>query len=153
MALAGQVVEVFPILRSVLECAGYCLLLCEMPELQRVSIFQRASDAKKKTQKGAFTIKTVREIVVRHDARLAVLYVDLYQRTFDFGAHPNPHAVFSAMVPLGEEDGQAGLMTMALCNKPKILVHAFKSTKQVGLAALHVLRRQSIPEFAKATSH
>jgi hypothetical protein len=149
MALAGQVVEVFPILRSVLEYAGYCLLLCKTPELQRVFIFRHASDAEMKAQKRAFTIKAVREVVTRHDARLAVLYADLYQRTIDFGAHPNPHAIFSAMAPLDEREGQAGLMTMALYSEPKILVHAFKSTGQVGLAALHVLQYAFRSDFER----
>ena len=149
MALAGQVVEVFPILRSVLEYAGYCLTIHETPELQRVFIFRHASDAEMKAQKKAFTMRAVREVVARHDAKLAALCADLYQHTIDFGAHPNPHAVFSAMVPLDEENGQAGLMTMALLNEPRILVHGFKSTGQVGLTALHVLRYAFGAEFER----
>jgi hypothetical protein len=54
------------------------------------------------------------------------------------------------MVPVDEGDGQTAQMTMALYNEPKILVHAFKSTGQVGLTALHVLRYAFGAEFERA---
>src|SRR5271166_5388388 len=54
MALAGQVVEVFPILRSILEYAGYCLLLRKRPELQSVFVLRHRSPNEKKKQKDAF---------------------------------------------------------------------------------------------------
>jgi hypothetical protein len=41
-------------------------------------------------------------------------------------------------------------MTMALYNEPTILVHAFKSTGQAGLTALHVLRYAFGAEFERA---
>jgi hypothetical protein len=150
LALAGQVVEVFPILRSVLEYAGYGLLLHESPELESVFVLRHLSPKEKKKQKDAFNIGAVKVAVRRRNTNLADVFVENYERTIDFGAHPNPRGVFSAMVPVDEGDGPTGQMTMALYNEPKILVHAFKSTGQVGLTALHLLQYAFGPEFQRA---
>src|SRR5271166_3813992 len=49
MALGGQIVEVFTMLRSVLEYAGYCLTIYETPALESVFIGRHtgASEMKK----------------------------------------------------------------------------------------------------------
>jgi hypothetical protein len=65
LALAGQVVEVFPILRSVLEYAGYCLLLRETPELQSVFILRHRSPKEKQRQKDNFKIGSVKAALRR----------------------------------------------------------------------------------------
>ena len=69
MALAGQVVEVFPILRSVLEYASYCLTIYEKPALQGVFILRHAGEAEKRSQKEAFKMSAIRGGVARHDAK------------------------------------------------------------------------------------
>jgi hypothetical protein len=89
LALAGQVVEVFPILRSVLEYAGYCLLLHESPELESVFVLRHMSPKEKKKQKEAFNIGAVKVAVRRRNTDLADVFVENYERSIDFGAHPN----------------------------------------------------------------
>lgn len=138
MALAGQVVEVFAILRSVLEHAGYCLTIYERPDLERVFILRHAGASEMATQKKEFKIGAVQQAVARHNPKLAELYAELYQRSIDFGGHPNPNATFSAM-DLDESGGQTAITTFAISKDPKIVQHALKSTAQVGLTALHVL--------------
>ena len=96
MALAGQAADVFPVLRSVLEYAGYCLLIFETPSLEGVYILRHADGAAMKEQRDAFQIRAIKGTVSRHcSTALTTLFEDLYQRTIDFGAHPNPNAVFS----------------------------------------------------------
>jgi hypothetical protein len=146
MALAGQVVELFTVLRSVLEYAGYCLTIYETPSLERVFIFRHASSTQMKLQKEAFKISAIRASIARRDADAAELYADLYQRIIDFGGHPNPHATFSAM-DLDENEGQATMMAFAISKDPKIVTHALKSTGQVGLMALHVVEHVFKPKF------
>jgi hypothetical protein len=85
MALAGQVVEVFPILRSVLEYAGYCLLLRETPELESVFIRRHFSTKGKQKQKEVFTIGAAKVAVRRRDTKLADVFVENYERSIDFG--------------------------------------------------------------------
>jgi hypothetical protein len=141
MALAGQAADVFPVLRSVLEYAGYCLLIYETPSLERVFILRHAGDAEKAEQRRAFQSKTVKEAVSRHcTAALTILYDDLYQRTIDFGAHPNPHAIISTTLvdeSGGEKTGE--ITTFAITKEPEIVLNALTSAAQIGLVALHVL--------------
>jgi hypothetical protein len=59
MALAGQVVEAFVMQRSVLEYAGYCLVIFQTPSLEGVFLGRHASAEAMKTQKEAFTIGAV----------------------------------------------------------------------------------------------
>jgi hypothetical protein len=139
MALAGQAADVFPVLRSVLEYAGYCLLIFETPSLEGVYILRHADGAAMKEQRDAFQIRAIKGTVSRHcSTALTTLFEDLYQRTIDFGAHPNPNAVFST-TSLDETKGQA--TTFAITKEPKIVLHALKSTAHIGLMALHVLKR------------
>jgi hypothetical protein len=145
MALAGQVVEAFVMQRSVLEYAGYALLICKSPELESVFVLRHHSPKEKQRQKDAFKIGPVKVAIRQCDTKLADEFVRLYERSIDFGAHPNPNAVFSAMVSLDE-----GEMTMALFNEPKILVNTFITTGEVGLTALHVLRYAFGAEFEQA---
>jgi hypothetical protein len=139
MALAGQAADVFPVLRSVLEYAGYCLVISETPALENVFILRHAGGAAMKMQRDAFQIKAVKGAICRHcTTALTTLYDDLYQRTIDFGAHPNPHAVFS-ITSMEEKEGQVARTVFAITKEPKIVLHALKSTAQIGLMALHVL--------------
>lgn len=88
MAFAGQAAEVFSVLRSVLEYAGYCLVIWETPMLEGVFVLRHAGDLEMREQKKAFQGKGVTEAIARQDANLANCYSDMYQRTIDFGAHP-----------------------------------------------------------------
>jgi hypothetical protein len=54
MALAGQVVEVFVMQRSVLEYAGYGLRIFERPELDGVFVLRHIGPDEQKAQKEAF---------------------------------------------------------------------------------------------------
>jgi hypothetical protein len=146
MALAGQVVEVFVMLRSALEYAGYCLTIYETPALENVFIGRHMSASEMRAQKEAFKISAIRAAIRRHDEKLAELFDDLYQRSIDFGGHPNPHGSFSAMV-LDDSGGEAGMTTLAISNDPTTLAHALKNTAQVGLTALHILQHVFTAKF------
>src|SRR5208337_3121431 len=137
MALGGQVVEVFAMLRSTLEYAGYCLTIYETPALESAFIRRHMSTNEMKAQKHAFKISAVRTAIGRYDAKLAEFFDELYQRSIDFGGHPNPQGSFSAIV-LDERGGETGMTTLAISDDPKVIAHALKSTAQVGLTALHV---------------
>jgi hypothetical protein len=139
MALAGQVVEVFAMLRSVLEYAGYCLTIYENPALESVFVSRHKDSDAMKTQKEAFKISAVRAAIARHDPTLASQFDQYYQRSIDFGGHPNPHASFSATV-LDEGDGEKGMLVLAISRDSQTITHALLSTAQVGLTALCMLQ-------------
>ena len=90
-------------------------------------------------QRDAFTIGRVKVAVRRCDTTLADHFVDDYERSINFGGHPNPHAALSAIVP-DERDGLNSLTVLAISSEPKIFEHALKCTALVGLTALCVLQ-------------
>jgi hypothetical protein len=139
MALAGQVVEVFVMQRSVLEYAGYGLTIFEKPELDGVFVLRQLGPREMKAQKEAFKIGAVRAAIGRYDTELAGNFDENYQRSIDFGAHPNPHASFAAAV-LDERDGETGMTVLGISNDAKMITVALKSTAQVGLTALLVFQ-------------
>ena len=125
--------------RSVLEYAGYALVICKTPSLEGVFLGRHTSAKAMKTQKEAFTIGAVKVAVRRCDTMLADIFVGNYERSINFGGHPNPHGALSAIVP-DERDGLNSLEVLAISKEPKIVVHALKCTAQVGLTALCVLQ-------------
>jgi hypothetical protein len=139
MALAGQVVETFVMQRSVLEYAGYCLVIGKTPSVEGVFLGRHTSAKAMKAQKEAFTIGAVKVAVRRCDTKLADVFVENYDRSISFGGHPNPHAAFSAMV-VDERDGERSMTVLAVSDDPKVVVHALKCTAQVGLTALCLLQ-------------
>ncbi len=146
LAFAGQASEAFVMLRSVLEYAGYALLIHENPKLQSVWLSRNVSQTKKNKQKNDFTTKNVYDSVKRHDARLREIFEENYQRTLDFGGHPNPHAVLSYMLP-NDGEGQFASAAHAFCNYIPGVQHTLKSTGQIGLTALYVFKHVFTAKF------
>jgi hypothetical protein len=139
MALAGQVVETFVMLRSCLEYAGYALAIFNEPDLQVVFMSRHVSDDGMKAQKEKFRMSEIRQVIASFDAKLAELFQLFYERSIDFGGHPNPHATMSA-VQIGHEGSDSTITTFALSTEPKVLSHAMKSVAQVGLTALFIFQ-------------
>ena len=139
LALAGQVPEAVVMQRSVLEYAGYCLTIYEKPELERVFVLRHLGPDEMKEQRETFKIGPVKEAVRRFEPTLANIFDENYQRSIDFGGHPNPNASFSAAV-LDESDGENSMTVLAVSDDPQIIKFVLKSTAQVGLTALCVLQ-------------
>jgi hypothetical protein len=139
MALAGQVVETFVMQRSCLEYAGYALAIFKNPSLQEVFMSRHVSVEGMKAQKDKFRISEVKKVIVGFDARLAEPFQEFYERSIDFGGHPNPHATMSA-IEIGREGSDGTVLTLALSTEPKVLLHAMKSVAQVGLTTLFIFQ-------------
>ena len=146
MALAGQVNEVFVMLRSVLEYAGYCLTIFETPALEEVFLSRHIGKEEMTEQRKAFQIGPVRTSIGHNDAKLAEDFDLLYQRSIDFGAHPNPHGAMSTTI-LDERGSETGMTVVAISNDRTIIAHALKSTAQVGLTALCILQHAFKAKF------
>lgn len=138
MALAGQVVEFCLVVRSMLESCGYCLLICERPALEDVFLARHANGTEMAAQKKAFTKGKIRGAIAKHNEKLADYYDELYQHTIDFGAHPNPHALFGSS-ELNKHEGNTYFKSFALSDDPLMIEFALKLTTQSGLVSLSVL--------------
>jgi len=146
LALAGQTVEAFVMMRSVLEYAAYGLAIFDQPALETVFTNRHVSEADMNAMKSKFRISEVKAVIRRYDARLGDVVDELYERSISFGGHPNPHATFSSM-QLETEDGTTAVTQWAMTGDETVLAHALRSVAQVGLAALFIFQHAFKAKF------
>jgi hypothetical protein len=139
MALSGQAVEAFVMMRSCLEYAGYALAIFNDPSLELVFMNRHVSTTDMQAQKQKFRIIEVKKVVESFDPKLAELFQRFYERSIDFGGHPNPHATFSAM-EMPSDNPTNSFSALAMVTDPMVLQHAMKSVAQVGLTALFIFQ-------------
>jgi|GEM_PF-2318902 len=139
MALAGQVVEAFVMMRSCLEYAGYALLMSADPSLEDVFLRRHFDAGAMKDQKQKFQIREIKAVIGRFDPKVAEIFQEFNDRSINFGAHPNPSGVLSAVQRKRSDDGIT-LLNLALSADEKMLLHAMKCTAQVGLTSLFIFQ-------------
>ena len=141
MTLAGQFAELFVMMRSCLEYAGYALLIFADPRLEEVFVNRHVDNAGKKAQRKKFEIPNVIRKIAHFDQKLGDLYKDLYDRSIDFGGHPNPHGMLGAMnIDKDEDEQTTGMTTFALTVEPRIIEFAMHKAAQVGLTSLYIFQ-------------
>lgn len=147
MALSGQVAEAFLLMRSCLEYAGYALVIKDTPTLEKVFLNRHVDDASKRKQKAQFTMTNTITVVGKYDVTHAAIFKTLYDRTIDFGAHPNPVGTLTTL-KIEKHEGGGGTMGIdALTTAPELILHAMKTTAQVGLTALFVFQHSFKAKF------
>ena len=142
MALAGQVVEAFAMMRLCLEYAGYAItIFATAPSAQEIFLNRHVDDDSMKAQKKEFKISNIRATIDDFDPALSRMFKTLYDRTIDFGAHPNPYAALNMMkIENPEPNVSGGFVMLALTTEVLPLQHAMKNTAQVGLTALFIFQ-------------
>jgi hypothetical protein len=96
-AAAGQVVESYIMNRASLEFAAYALHIFRNPSLGMVWLNRHQDDASRKAAKRAFLHSAVKATVATVNQHAAKRFEELYQRTIDFGGHPNERSVTGSM--------------------------------------------------------
>jgi hypothetical protein len=135
MATSGQASEAFPLLRSCIEYALYALHINSDPKLGEVWMRRHDDDDALKKCKRSFRHVDVIATLEDRDANLCRTVEQLYERTIDFGAHPNERAITGSM-RLGE--GKDTFQLVYLHGDSLVLDHSLKATAQVGLGSLLV---------------
>jgi len=97
MTLAGQFCESFVLMRSCLEYAGYAVRLFTAPGLEKVFLNRHADKASKNALRKQFEISTITNAIAGFDKKLSDIFKDMYDRSIDFGGHPNPHAMLGSI--------------------------------------------------------
>lgn len=93
----------------------------------------------KRTVRRNFTNLGVIKTLRARDATLCSIIEQLYERTLDFGAHPNELAVTGSMV-LNRGDDRVEMGQVYLNGDPLSLDHALKSSAQLGLGSLCIFK-------------
>lgn len=134
LASSGQVAETYPVLRACLEYSVYAFFV--QGNRDKAEIWLKRSDdaASRKKVKDLFKITPML-------ASLADPAVtDLYERTIDFGAHPNELALTST-TRADTHDGSRRLEVASLVGDSPVLRVSLKTTAQVGVASLRTFKR------------
>jgi hypothetical protein len=138
-ALAGQAAETFPQLRACVEYAGYALHIHKHPGLDEKWLRRHDDDATLKAVREEFKVRNVRETIEAANRDTARVFDELYNRSLDFGGHPNERAVTTNLLLVDEEDGGKRFSAIYLHEDGLQLRHALKTTAQVGVCALDIL--------------
>jgi hypothetical protein len=138
-AMGTQLPETFVLLRSCLEYAAYGLHLNANPSLGETWLKRHDDAAALRAMKKAFVGPEIDQTIVATDQEIWHVYNELYERTIDFGGHPNLRGVLSNML-MNENVDNRQLQPIYLHGNPTTVRHALKSTAQVGVCSLHLFR-------------
>jgi len=138
-ALAGQVAEVFPMARVALEYAGYAIHLHDQPKLEEVWLRRHDSDATLKAVKDEFKIMNIKATIRKYDRHNADIFNELYQRSGDFGDHPNEGALITSL-KLIESDDKREYLQLCLHGDGIPMQYGLKTTAQAGICILQIFQ-------------
>jgi hypothetical protein len=145
-AMGTQLPETFVLLRSCLEYAAYGLHLNANPSLGETWLKRHDDVAALRAMKKAFLGVEVQQTILATDTELARIYNDLYERTIDFGGHPNLRGVVSNVL-LNEAFDKRELQPIYLHADETTVLHALKTTAQVGVCSLYLFQNVFPEQF------
>ena len=139
LASGGQISESFCVLRACLECALYCLHIYEHDSLGEVWLRRHDDRASLKASKDEFTHGKVMTTLRNNDPKLCATIQSLYERTIDFGGHPNERSI-SGSLKMETSETEVAVKQLYLHGDSLSLEHGLKSSAQIGLGGLYILR-------------
>jgi hypothetical protein len=134
----------FALQRACLENAGYAKLIATNRELSALWLQRDKKVAEVRKQ---FTNKAVREAIAKDDEPLSKVYQELYERSIDFGAHPNEKGVLGSVVPGSINTGT--LQVTMLAGDSIQLQHGLKNCAQTAVCALKIFNLIFRVQFEK----
>ncbi len=139
LSWSGQIPESYAVLRSCLENALYGLYLARNPESREIWLRRHDSDADKKKVRDEFKIGTFLGLAKQIDSSEGEVAAALYERTIDYGAHPNERALMQSL-QIKEEADIAEFKTIYLDEDSDQLRLLLKTVAQVGVCTLSLFR-------------
>lgn len=135
MAMSGQM-EVFAILRNVLEYAGCGLFVTTDDELSMLWLNRHADEESRKKMNRRFAIN-VSAAVTAANRHAGERYAKLYEQCIDFGAHPNERGVTTSMTH--DEQSDRHIFNAVYLNRDGLQMdHGLVMTMRCGMVALEV---------------
>ena len=147
-AFAGHLAEPHPLFRSMLEQAGYAILMNGNPGLQKVWRDRDESDAHRGKVVRAFAFGKMKNMIASLDSdrlmlrklcNLRDIFGTLYDRTIDFGAHPNELSVVGGMT-IEKKGSEAIINFIYLHESDLVLEMTLKTLAQSGVCVLLIFR-------------
>ncbi len=139
MTWSGQLPECYAILRSCLENALYGLYLARNPNSRETWMRRHDSDAHRRKVKEEFKIGAMFELAKSIDTKEGSVAELLYDRTIDYGAHPNEQALWQVL-QINEKAEQVEFKMIYLEGDSFQLRLALTTTAQVGVCSLSLFQ-------------
>ena len=137
--MSAQVPETYTVLRAALENALYGYYLHRNPSSRETWLRRHDSESLKKKVKDEFKIRNLLSELAKQNKNKAQIVKTLYERTIDFGGHPNERALTQSL--LITKDAQAVELKVAYLDDDSTPFRlALKTTAQVGVCVLGVFR-------------
>jgi hypothetical protein len=105
MALAGHPAAVFPLARSALEAACYAHIVSRSNDAAN-AWRDRQIDRRQRRKYFDSAVKQVRADIMLRDSKFGDLLLELYDKTIDYGAHPNVDGVLPYSELIVEDGGE-----------------------------------------------
>lgn len=137
-AMSGQIIDTFVSIRNLIETAGYALHIYRNPGMDEIWLRRHDDEASMKAAKSEFKIANVRKSIRAANRNGEDVFRMLYERSIDFGGHPNERAITGSM-SLVEEESRSNYQLLLLQGDGLPLDHALKSAAQAGVCALDIL--------------
>ena len=139
LAMSGQSTESFCLFRSCLESALYGLHINNNSALGEVWIQRHQNEKALKKVRGSFANRAIMNTLDEVDPNLCKTVSTLYDRTIDFGGHPNERSITSNLL-MASNDTDVQIRQLYLQGDSVTLEHGLKSAAQIGVSALYILR-------------
>src|SRR5262249_36974864 len=138
LGLSGQLPGACALLRLSLESALYGLYVAGNSNRQEIWAKRHDDNSSRRHSKKEFTVRKIMDHLRSVDAKTQGIVDQLYQRTIDYGGHPNPRAVLPGIEI--EESGRTTNFSMDhfQCGDVRQMA-CLKLAAQVGICSLDVL--------------
>lgn len=139
LAVSGQCAEAYMVLRGCLESAIYGLYLSRNKDSQEVWLNRHEDKESLELVKREFKMINLFNELESVDPKIYKTTRLLYDRTIDYGAHPNEAALTSLLKKTEEEDNIKFDLNYLTGNTLAFQL-AMKTTAQVGLCSLYIFK-------------
>jgi hypothetical protein len=146
VATSGMPTETYPLIRSVLEHAGYALLVHRDPPLGQTWLGRHDGPDEKQAVRKTFSTGAIKDALAAVDTGLRRVFDRLYEYSIDFGAHPNERSL-TANLSVDEVDGKKHYRVKYIHGNSLIVEGAIKDTARAGLFALFVFQHTMAARF------
>jgi hypothetical protein len=135
LSMSAQSVDAYMLMRGCLEAALYSLHMEANPGLWEIWLNRYQHKEKCRSD---FSYGKMRKTLKLKSEKHCNIMHTLYERTIDFGAHPNELTLTAGLRI--NKDADKGLMRLEYtAGDPSQVFHAWRTTSQIGVCALHIM--------------
>lgn len=139
LSASTQLPEAYMVLRGCLESSLYGLFLHGRPDLQETWLGRHESDEATEQVRREFRIGSMLDLLEARDTVTGRAAQELYDRTIDFGAHPNERALMQNLRMTRNEEA-VRFERNYLVGDSTALRLCLKTNAQVGVCSLRIFR-------------